>query len=107
VLKLLRVLICATALSGIVFTLTAQDQQPSQPKTENPQDTFFSGNVVSVTSDKLTVARRTLGLTTVTRVFLRDANTQVEGKSLQAKARVTVKFEKTDDGDRAVRIIVR
>ena len=104
-LKLVRLLLCATVLTTIA---PAQDQQAPQPKTEHAQDTFFSGNVVSVTDSKLTVTRRTLALTSVTRVFLLDANTQVEGKGkLQAKARVTVKFEKTEDGDRAVHIIVR
>ena len=61
---------------------------------------------MSLTADKLTVSRRTLSLTAVTRVFLMDATTRIEGK-LQPKARVTVKFEKTDAGDRAVHIIVR
>jgi len=103
VLKFVRVLICAMVLGSSVPASIAQEQADPQQKSEA---TFFSGNVVSVSPDKVTVARRTLGLTTITRVFLRDENTQIEGK-LQAKARVTVKFEKTDDGDLAVRIIVR
>jgi hypothetical protein len=101
-----RVLICAAVLSVVVSHSIAQDQQAPQPKAGRTQDTFFSGNIVSVTSDKLTVSRRTLGLSSVTKVFLLDSNTQIEGK-LQPKARVTVKFEKTDDGERAIRIIVR
>ena len=94
-----------TAAAG---NFVAQEQPSAQPKTEHAQDTFFSGNVVSLTTDKVTVSRRTLALSTVTRVFLLDAATQIEGKAkLEPKARVTVKFEKTDDGDRAVHIIVR
>jgi hypothetical protein len=104
VLKLVRVLLCAAALTVIAPYSIAQEQPP--PPQQKAQDTFFSGNVVSVTTDKLTVSRRTLTLSSVTRVFLLDANTQIEG-TLKAKARVTVKFEKTDDGDRAVHIIVR
>ena len=84
----------------------AQDSTAPQ-KTEHAQEPFFSGNVVSVTADRLTVTRRTLSLSTVTKVFLMDAQTRVEGGRLQPKARVTVKFEKTDDGERAVRVIVR
>ena len=102
-LKFVRVLICAMVLGTSVPASIAQEQADPQQKSEA---TFFSGNVVSVSTDKVTVARRTLGLTTITRVFLRNENTQIEGK-LQPKARVTVKFEKTDDGDLAVRIIVR
>jgi hypothetical protein len=45
-------------------------------------------------------------LSAVTKVFLMDSGTRVDGK-LQPKARVTVKFEKTDGGERAVRVIVR
>jgi hypothetical protein len=103
VLKLVRVLLFSAVLTAIAPHSVAQDQPPQQQKA---QDTFFSGNVVSVTTEKLTVSRRTLTLSSVTRVFLLDANTQIEG-TLKPKARVTVKFEKTDDGDRAVHIIVR
>jgi hypothetical protein len=59
-----------------------------------------------LTPDRVTVTRRTLTLSSVTKIFLIDADTKVEGK-LQVRARVTVKFEKTDAGERAVRIIVR
>jgi hypothetical protein len=111
VLKLVRVWLCAAALTSVAPYSTAQPppaQKPAQEqkKPERAQDTFFAGNVVSVTADKLTVSRRTLALTSVTRVFLLDADTKIEGR-LVPKVRVTVKFEKTDDGDRAVRVIVR
>ncbi len=99
----MRVLVCAAALGAAAPDSVAQDQPQ---KTEHAQDTFFSGNVVTVSPEKFTVSRRTLTLTAVTRVFLLDSNTQIEGK-LQPKARVTVKFEKTDAGERAVHIIVR
>jgi ribosomal protein S1 len=106
--KLARVGLCAAVLSAVASHSVAQGQPATEPKSEHAQDTFFSGNVISITTDKVTVSRRTLALSTVTRVFLLDANTQIEGKAkLQPKARVTIKFEKTDDGDRAVHIIVR
>jgi hypothetical protein len=84
----------------------AQDQHSETKNAPHDQGSFFSGNVVSVTADKLVVSRRTLSLTTVSKTFLLDGNTKVEGK-LQPKARVTVKFEQTDAGDHAVHIIVR
>jgi hypothetical protein len=40
------------------------------------------------------------------KVFLMDTQTKVEGK-IHANARVTVRFESTPAGDRAIRIIVR
>ena len=92
---------------AFVLTLTCVAQEPeASPKAQSPQETFFSGNVVSVTADKLTVTRRTLTLSSVTRVFSLDSGTRIDGK-LQPKARVTVRFEKTENGDRAVRVIVR
>jgi hypothetical protein len=80
----------------------AQDEQ----KPPRPQESFFSGNVVSFDSTKVTVTRRTLTLSWVTRTFLLDSDTRIEG-TLKAKARVTIKFEKTGEGDRAIHIIVR
>jgi hypothetical protein len=100
-----RILACAAAVSTFVPFSAAQETAPPQQK-DRAQDTFFSGNVVSVTPDKLTVTRRTLALSSVTKTFLLDSETKIEGK-LQVKARVTVKFEKTEDGERAVRVIVR
>ena len=99
---------CAAVISIAATYSVAQERPVPQQKSEHAQDTFFSGNVVSLTAEKLTVTRRTLALNSVTRVFLLDSATQIEGKAkLQPKARVTVKFEKTEDGDRAVHIIVR
>ena len=100
----MRMLLCAAALTTALAPFSRAQETP--PAQEKAPETFFSGNVVSVTTDKVTVSRRTLALTSVTRVFLLDARTQIEG-TLKPKARVTVKFEKTDDGDRAVHIIVR
>ena len=102
----MRVLIGAAALASVTPSAVAQDERPPQEQKGHAQDTFFSGNVVSVSADNVTVTRRTLTLTWVTKTFLLDAETKVEG-NLRPKARVTVKFEKTDDGDRAVHIIVR
>ena len=84
----------------------AQNEHPQEQKTARPQETFFSGNVVSFDAEKVTVTRRTLTLSWVTKTFLLDSNTKIEG-TLKAKARVTVKFEKSDGGDRATHIIVR
>jgi hypothetical protein len=89
VLKSVRALLCAAILSVGIRASIAQEQQAPQQKTARPQDTFFSGNVTSVTADKVTVSRRTLTLTLVTRVFLLDSATQIDG-TLKPKARVTV-----------------
>jgi hypothetical protein len=95
-------LICVAPLIRFVPVAVAQEG----PKPARTQEAFFSGNVVSFDTDKVTVTRRTLTLTWVTKTFLLDSDTKIEGM-LKPKARVTVKFEKTEDGDRAIHIIVR
>lgn len=99
-------LIYAAALSGFAPVAVAQDEHPQEQKAARAQETFFSGNVVSFDADKVTVTRRTLTLSWVTKTFLLSSDTKIEG-TLKPKARVTVKFEKTEDGERAVHIIVR
>jgi hypothetical protein len=79
-----------------------QDSPP--PKLE--MDAFFSGTVVTVAVDKLTVARTILGKPAEKRDFLINGETKVEGK-LKTKSRVTVRFVSSDQGDLAVSIIVR
>jgi hypothetical protein len=99
----LALALCALSLGGFAI---AQEQPGENKNVPHEQGSFFSGNVVSVTAEKVVVSRRTLSLTTVSKTFTIDGNTKVEGK-LQPKARVTVKFEKTDAGDHAVHIVVR
>ncbi len=100
-------LVGAAGLLSVTPTVRAQESHPvGQATPKKSEDQFFSGNVTALKPDKVTVSRRTLTLTTITRTFLLDGGTVIEGK-LQPKARVTVKLEKTDAGERAVRIIVR
>jgi arginine deiminase len=80
----------------------AQDAAPAvQPRSE-----FFSGVVTVLDQDKITVLKTVLGKNSETRTFVITAETRVEGK-LRLKARVTVRYAKDEEGDRALRIIVR
>ena len=56
--------------------------------------------------DKITVFKTVLGKSSETRTFLITPETRVEGK-LRAKARVTVRYMREEQGDRALHIIVR
>ena len=69
-------------------------------------DQFFSGIILEVTGDKITVTRTVLGNESDTRTFLITPETRIEGKP-SAKSRVTVRYVPSDAGDRAVHIIVR
>ena len=98
-------------LTGIVLLLLspvvhipvrAQDNAPS----EQPRSEFFSGVVTTLAADKITVFKTVLGKSSETRTFLITPETRVEGK-LRAKVRVTVRYTRDDEGDRALHIIVR
>ena len=76
--------------------LLAQEEAPN----------FYSGYVVDLPSGKVSVERSILGQPPETRSFILTKSTKVEGK-LKLKARVTVQFEASDQGDVALHIIVR
>ena len=79
---------------------------PPPLKTEEPTYTdTFAGPVVELTAAKITVSRTTLGKTEK-RTFQITKETRIEGK-LKVKAKVTVGFITTDDGDIARLIVVR
>ena len=83
--------------------LRAQEQgtTPAEPNYE-----FFSGTISELPAGQIAVARTVLGKPAENRSFLINSDTKIEGK-LRLKARVTVGFKSTADGDLAVRIIVR
>jgi hypothetical protein len=110
-----RVLTYACAgLIGFGVTVPAtlrsqQDPESSAPKATKatPAADIFSGTVTKLTADAVTVVRRVPGHAAVTREFVRDEQTKVEGK-LRERARVTVRYKAgEDDGFVAVYIIVR
>jgi hypothetical protein len=80
----------------------AQDTVPA----EQVKSEFFSGVVTSLSDDQITVFKTVLGKNAETRTFMVTPETRVEGK-LKLKARVTVRYARDEDGDRAVHIIVR
>ena len=74
-------------------------------KSEPQYDDVFSGPVVALAPDKLTVSRDIMGKKE-RRTFLIKSDTRIEGK-LKMKARVTVGYVKSDEGDVARLIVVR
>jgi len=89
----------------VVPRVTAQQSQapPQQPQ---PESETFSGTVVELTAARLTVSRSILGGAAERRSFVLKPDTRVEGK-LRVKARVTVGFVNTEEGDVARLIVVR
>jgi hypothetical protein len=88
-------------LLAVIFFGAAQDN--STPKTA---DSFYSGSVAEVNSEKIVVTRVVLGKQAENRTFIITSATKVEGK-LRAKERVTVRYQTTEQGDVAVSIVVR
>ena len=89
--------------------LRSQEPEGSAPKAAKaaPAADIFSGTVTKLTADSVTVVRRVPGHAAVTREFVRDEQTKVEGK-LRERVRVTVRYKAgEDDGFIAVYIIVR
>jgi hypothetical protein len=94
--RILSSLALCLLLQGIVM---GQDDKASKP------GTFFAGTVVEATPDQITIARVIRGKTEK-RVFRVTKDTKVEGK-LRTKVRVTVRYLSDEDGDVAIRIVVR
>ncbi len=84
-----------------------QDTATPQSKNASPSAQIFSGTVTKITENSITAVRKVVGHDPVTRDFIRDTHTQVEGK-LALGARVTVRYKAADDGGfLALHIIVR
>jgi len=90
----------------IAFVPVVRAQTPPAEQAPDAQTEKFSGTVVELTADNLTVVRSTAGAKTERRTFQILPETRVEGK-LRVKVRVTVGFVKTDSGDVARLIVVR
>jgi hypothetical protein len=93
------------ALALLLFVPMARAQTPGEQAPE-PQTEKFSGTVAELSADRVTVVRATVGAKSERRTFLIRLETRVEGK-LRVKARVTVGFTATDEGDVAHLIVVR
>ena len=110
------------AKTGLIYLLAAfshsgcaqeppVDKQPPAapiPNTEPHYDDTFSGPVVEISAERITVSRSVLGKPAEKKSFWIKPDTRVEGAGkLRAKVKVTVGFVTTDEGDIARLIVVR
>lgn len=101
--------ICVVAVAlGMALAQTSATPAPGATgKKTAPSADIFSGTVTKLTDEAVTVVRKVAGHEAVTREFLRDSTTKVEGK-LREKVRVTVRYKAGEDGGFvAAYIIVR
>jgi len=107
--RLFRSVRALVIVLGLLVPAALRPQEADTPSLKKPAPAadIFSGVVTKLTDDAVTVVRKVPGHAAVTREFMRDAQTQVEGK-LRERARVTVRYKAGDDGMFiALHIIVR
>ena len=100
--------------SGILLAFLASSaptpsfpQKPAQSTQAKARDQFFTGTVTSIDDTSLTVNRMVLGKNSSTKTFLVTTETRFEGGRPRAGSQVTVRYVTTEDGDRAVHVILR
>jgi hypothetical protein len=76
------------------------------PKAEPNYADTFSGPIIELSSERITVSRSVLGKPAEKKSFWIKPDTRVEGK-LHVRVKVTVGFDTTDEGDIARLIVVR
>lgn len=100
-------------VSGLLLSVPNHAQDTGKPKhattelkSEPKFDSTFSGPIIELSATKITVSRSILGKPAEKRTFWIKSDTRVEGK-LRMRAKVTVGFVTTDDGDVARLVVVR
>jgi hypothetical protein len=96
-------LIASTAAPDVSPSLVNGQEQEPLPE---PSYEFVSGTVTELPAGRIVINRAVLGKPPENRSFLIKPETKIEGR-LRLHARVTVGFKPSDEGDVAVRIIVR
>ena len=96
-------------MSALVVLLTTHGvswaQEAEAKEAAVNKDNFFAGTVTESTAVKLTVSRVVRGKAQK-RSFKVNPDTKVDGK-LRVKVRVTVQYVSDDEGDTAMRVVVR
>jgi hypothetical protein len=102
----------AIAVIGLLMVAggvhAARSQEDPPPSAQPPADQFFAGVITALTSESITLTRTVLGKATV-RTFAITTETvcqPIDGKP-KLKQKVTVKWLSGENGDRAVKIILR
>lgn len=96
------------ALAAVLSAMSAQETgapKPEPSKSEPQYEDTFSGPIIEFSTEKIMVSRTILGKPEQ-RTFWIKPDTKIEGK-LKVKAKVTVGFVSSDDGDVARLIVVR
>ena len=101
IVVLLKVVLTCALMAWSPGFVSGQDQEPAPGSND-----FVSGTVVELPPGRIVINRAVPGKPPENRTFLITSETKVEGR-LRTNARVTVGFKPSDEGDIAIRIIVR
>ena len=93
-------------LAGLVWAQETELSRKDASQSEPSYDDTFSGPVLELSAVKITVSRSILGQPAEKRTFLIKSDTRIEGR-LRVRAKATVGFVTTEDGDIARLIVVR
>ena len=101
-------------LSGLLIVLVSNSatrpgypQNTVQAGNAQAKDQFFTGTVMAIDEQSLTVNRMVLGKNSSTKTFAVTPETRFEGGMPKVRSQVTVRYVTTDEGDRAVNVILR
>jgi len=94
-------------LSAQTPATTAPPPEAAQTQPATPTARYFTGTVTAVEEGSLTAARLVLGKPSGARTFLLNSETKYEGGKPVVSSRVTIRYVVTEQGDRAVHVIVR
>ena len=104
--KIALMAVCAAGCASVAFAQESPPPKSDTPASEPHYDNTFSGPIIELASDRITVSRSILGKPEERKSFWIKADTRVEGK-LRVRVKVTVGFVTTDEGDIARLIVVR
>ena len=99
---IVRFIPCALFVAALVSAAAPRPSVAQQPAPAAAP--MFSGVITAVSAASLTVVRTE---PKDTKTFIITPETKFEGPKPQVNARVTIRYIAADEGDRAVRIIVR
>lgn len=105
-LELARIVLLTAGLAAAGGSAAQETLPKAQENSTEPEYQAFSGPIVELTAEKITVSRSILGKPAEKRTFLIKPDTKIEGK-LKVKTKVTVGFVSSDEGDIARLIVVR
>lgn len=97
----------STVLVALLSSALIFAQNTVQAGTAPAKDQLFTGTVTAIDDATLTVMRTVLGKNSSTKTFQITADTRFEGGKPQVRAQVTVRYVASEEGDRAVHVILR